>query len=356
MKKYLKLLGLLLVLSLFIMGQAGCPGCGGFGKISGVVHGSIPNTLICKATVTATGGGRTYSTLTDETGRYELGVPAGTYTVTASKETFNNATSSVTVNTGETKTQDFNLTTGSGGTITGLPDISYSYLWAETCPSEIDIRSLKFNPSKGKKLEFNPNSLPIASRNSGDYRSYTLLQINIAPSDDTGIKGIRFYRSDNPNGPFILVDFSLLMSYGGIGIDTDVTSGTTRYYTFSFFGDSGESALQQLKSIEIPEPCILSSPSNEATVEPTPTFSWNTVPNADEYYIEVREKTDSGWNYIWGTSTTNTSITYGGNALESGKTYVWDVTAFKATTEETYTSGFASSSYPRKFSVSTSPQ
>jgi hypothetical protein len=139
-------------------------------------------------------------------------------------------------------------------------------------------------------------------------------------------------------------------------MDTDVTPGTTRYYTFSFFGDSGESALQQLKSIEIPEPCILSSPSNEATVETTPTFSWNTVPNADRYFIEVREKTDSGWNYIWGTSTTNTSITYGGNALESGKTYVWDVTASKTTTEETYTSGFASSSYPRKFSVSTSPQ
>ena len=379
MKKYSRLLVLFIVLGLFVMGQAGCPGCGDgiesvvFGKISGVVYGSISNTLIYKATVTATGSGRTYSTLTDESGRYELGVPFGTYTVTVSKETFNDASTSVTVNLGETKTQNFNLTTGSGHTI-AEPSFGM-WVAAYTIPSEVDVRSLKFNPNKDRKLEFNPNSLPILTRDSTGYRSFIRLEVQISPSStdisNIGVKGVRFYKSDNPSGPFTLIDSILLNSYGDwfyaetLDLDPSITPGvSSKYYTYSSWNDNGESPLQGTIRTKPLEPCILSSPPNGATVGPTPIFSWNPVPGADSYYIRILKKTEwEWWEWVWenwNIDASTTSITYGTGGdpspapiLESGKTYGWIVEADKWYSD---LGGQAESiSYLREFSVSTSP-
>ena len=72
MKKYLKLLGLLLVLSLFLMGQSGCTGCGtssggGGGSSTGTLMGQVvdyySNQPVERATVSIQGLG--LSTQTD---------------------------------------------------------------------------------------------------------------------------------------------------------------------------------------------------------------------------------------------------------------------------------------------------
>jgi protocatechuate 3,4-dioxygenase beta subunit len=336
------------------------------GRISGIVYGSIPNTLIYKATVKATGNGRTYSALTSEDGRYELRVPTGTYTVTVSKETFNDATISVTVNSGETKTQDFHLTTGSGGTISNPPDVLSWSVIAYTIPSEIDIRSLKVNPSRNGKLEFEPKSLPLLTKNSGDYKSFIGLQVNINISDNTGVKGVRFYKSDSPNGPFTLVDNPIGPYLIGFAFDSDpsITPGVpSKYYTFSFWGDSGESSMQKEPVRTIPlQPCILSSPSNGATVGPIPTFSWNAVPGADRYSIQVWRNYSDWWMRMWHKENINasqTSITYGDGgypspapSLESGWTYGWAVGAWKVYPSSDCIISAVSSSYLREFSVS----
>jgi len=336
------------------------------GKISGIVYGSIPNTLIYKATVKATGNGRTYSALTSEDGRYELRVPTGTYTVTVSKETFNDATISVTVNSGETKTQDFHLTTGSGGTISNPPDVLSWSVIAYTTPSEIDIRSLKIKPSRNGKLEFEPKSLPLLTKNSGDYKSFIALQVNINISDNTGVKGVRFYKSDSPNGPFTLVDNPIEPYPTGFAFDSDpsITPGVpSKYYTFSFWGDSGESSMQKEPVRTIPlQPCILSSPTNGATVGPTPTFSWNAVPDADRYSIQVWRNYSDWWMRMWHKENINasqTSITYGDGgdpspapSLESGWTYGWAVGAWKDYPSSDCIISAVSSSYLREFSVS----
>ena len=335
------------------------------GRISGVVYGSIPNTVIYKATVTATGEEGTYSTLTDESGRYELDVLAGTYTVTVTKETFNDANINVTVGVDETKTQDFHLTTGSGGTISNPPNVLSWWVTAYTTPSEMDIRSLKIKPSRNGKLEFEPKSLPLLMKNSGDYKSLIVLQVNINISDNTGVKGVRFYKSDSPNGPFTLVDNPIGPYLIGFAFDSDpsITPGVpSKYYTFSFWGDSGESSMQKEPVRTIPlQPCILSSPSNGATVGPTPIFSWNAVPDADRYSINVFETANSSWgNSIWSSWNINasqTSITYGDGGypspaptLVSGKTYGWVVYAYRHYTD--LGGDAVSTSYLREFSVS----
>jgi len=341
------------------------------GRISGVVYGSIPNTVIYKATVTATGEEGTYSTLTDESGRYELDVLAGTYTVTVTKETFNDANINVTVGVDETKTQDFHLTTGSGGTISNPPNVLSWWVTAYTTPSEMDIRSLKIKPSRNGKLEFEPKSLPLLMKNSGDYKSLIVLQVNINISDNTGVKGVRFYKSDSPNGPFTLIDNIIFFSFPlepystGLAFDSDlsITPGVpSKYYTFSFWGDSGESSMQKEPVRTIPlQPCILSSPSNGATVGPTPIFSWNAVPDADRYSINVFETANSSWgNSIWSSWNINasqTSITYGDGGypspaptLVSGKTYGWVVYAYRHYTD--LGGDAVSTSYLREFSVS----
>jgi len=336
------------------------------GRISGIVYGSIPNTLIYKATVKATGNGRTYRALTSEDGRYELRVPTGTYTVTVSKETFNDATSSVTVNADETKTQDFHLTTGSGGTISNPPNVLSWWVTAYTTPSEIDIRSLKIKPSRNGKLEFEPKSLPLLTKNSGDYKSFIALQVNINISDNTGVKGVRFYKSDSPNGPFTLVDNPLEPYLIGFAFDSDpsITPGVpSKYYTFSFWGDSGESSMQKEPVRTIPlQPCILSSPTNGATVGPIPTFSWNAVPGADRYSIQVWRNYSDWWMRMWYKENINasqTSITYGDGgdpspapSLESGWTYGWAVGAWKDYPSSDCIISAVSSSYLREFSVS----
>jgi hypothetical protein len=89
------------------------------GSISGHVTDSSTGSAIAGASVSFSGG----SALTDSNGAYAFtGVPAGTYSLTASHSGYANATSSVTVSAGVAATLNFQLTptvsTGPG-TITG---------------------------------------------------------------------------------------------------------------------------------------------------------------------------------------------------------------------------------------------
>jgi len=111
MKKYLKFLGLFLVLSLSIMGQAGCPGCGG-GSNTAAIVGQVVNALnnqpIEGATVSVQGTG--LSARTDSQGQYQIkNVPTGQKTVIASKADYNSQSKTVNVVAGQTIILNFQL-------------------------------------------------------------------------------------------------------------------------------------------------------------------------------------------------------------------------------------------------------
>jgi len=216
--------------------------------------------------------------------------------------------------------------------------------------------------------------LPLLTRDPTGYRSFIWLEVSISPSStdisNIGVKGVRFYKSDNPSGPFTLIDSILLNSYGDwfyaetFDLDPSITPGViSKYYTYSSWNDNGESPLQGTIRTKPLEPCILSSPPNGATVGPTPTFSWNPVPGADSYYIRILKRTEWGYDWVWENweiDASTTSITYGTGGdpspaptLISGETYGWIVRADKWYSD---LGGQAESiSYLREFSVSTSP-
>jgi phosphatidylinositol-3-phosphatase len=81
----------------------------GPGTITGTVRFAQNNSALSGATITYSGG----SALSDAAGRYTLSnVPAGTYSVSASKSGFFVQTQQVTVATSTASTADFNLATG----------------------------------------------------------------------------------------------------------------------------------------------------------------------------------------------------------------------------------------------------
>jgi len=114
MKRFLKVVGLFLVLSLFIMGLSGCEGCnppggpgGNTGKIAGIVKDSSNNPI---SNVTVSVYGTTFQATTNSNGQYQiLDLPPGTVKVIAYKEGYTTQDKTVTVVAGQTTQADFQL-------------------------------------------------------------------------------------------------------------------------------------------------------------------------------------------------------------------------------------------------------
>ena len=118
MKKYLRLLALLVILGLFVMGQSGCTGCGinsGWGSNTATIMGQVvdaySNQPVWGATVSVFGTG--LSTKTDLQGQYQItNVPAGKFTVIVSKMGYHSLTQDVVLVAGSTNTRLFNFLRG----------------------------------------------------------------------------------------------------------------------------------------------------------------------------------------------------------------------------------------------------
>ena len=258
--------------------------------LEGTVYGSVSNTLIYGATVTAISGTEIYTTATDFNGEYKLHLPVGTYTVTAEKETYNIATSAnVQINAGETKTADLTLTTGTAGT----PYLTFDhYVDARTVPGQSETRT------GGELSEFYPEriraeDLPKASPTG--YTIYAYLRAYVDHTNNTGIKGFRFYSSTDQFGPYTLLASVPIQMWAEsvysrfYDYDPDLTPGIpSKYYAFSAWTDEGESSINIEGRVTPLDKLILVSPSNGATgVGATPTFTWQPVANAHEYNIQV---------------------------------------------------------------------
>lgn len=371
--KYFKILALLVVLSLIGLGAnggCGCPGpvSGGLGKITGYVASSVlVTTRIPGATVTAIGGGKTYTTVTDDQGNYTLIVPAGTYNVSASKETFNTDTESgVSVGADETKTVNFSLTTGSGETT----EISVSGILISTIthPSQFDIRNVRLDKDIKSSIKNLLDSYPIDIRVvGGDYKSTLILIAAFAPSPPIGTQGSRIYVGTSPNGPFVLKTL-------GPGVITSMPESTafnsvgtlapnTTYYIYpSLYGTWGENIPEEYMEVSTPDELVLLAPDNNWVIftGDEVTFEWTPLGEEGwEYYGEIR--TEEG-GYIGYFDTYDTSYTTTVPPEAQPGNYLWRVIGSRALGEEPvglsrqdmdiqYTQ--ISISYPRRFTIET---
>ncbi|MCX7795548.1 MAG: carboxypeptidase-like regulatory domain-containing protein [bacterium] len=333
--RYFKILALFVTLTIIGLGAnggCGCPGpvSLGLGKITGYVASSVlVTTRIPGATITAVGGGKTYTTVTDEQGNYTLLVPAGTYNVSASKDTFNTKTESgVSVTADGTKTVNFSLTTGIGET----PEISISdiAIITITYPNQFDIRGLSLD----KNLKLDIKSLlklypPTIKTDGSDYKSAFIIEASFAPSPPLGAKGSRIYVGTSSNGPFILkslgpgVITSMPVSTAFNSVDTLVPN-TTYYIYPSLYGTWGESIAEEYMEVSTPEKLELINPGNNSVVFPGDqvTFEWTSLGEGWDYNGEIRKETG---DYVGSFSTNDSSYTaFVPQEAEVGN-YIWRI-------------------------------
>lgn len=378
MKKFFKILGLLSLLAIIALGAnggCGCPGPGtgtpgpgpgtgtpGLGKITGYVSSSVSETTrIPGATITVTGGGKTYTTITDGMGSYTISVPAGTYTVSASKETFNTKTQdNVTVTADGTTTLNFALTTGSGGTIQD-PGVGELILWVSTNPSQFDIRSIVGRVTSKSDIKDLIKSLPVLRDTGGDYKNALSLFAEFTSTPPSGTQGTRLYIGTSSNGPFILMTSGGTITFfplpnvamNGVG---NFQPDTTYYLYPSLYGTWGETVLS-------PEPIEFKIPKKLGLIQPDNNY---TIPSNTTIHFEW-DNLGEGWEYsiIFGDVEGITTVFAVGGILNSyydiypiqmgvGE-YLWRVMGEYYTSssqgEITIEKWYSSYSYPRKIIV-----
>lgn len=337
--KYLRIVILLLLVAYIGLGaNGGCNCSGALGKITGTVSSAVSeNTRIPGATITATGGGKTYTTSTDDTGKYVVFVPAGTYSVTCSKPTFIDKTQeNISVSSDAEKVMNFSLPTGIGETtdpgVRGIEIISLTH------PKGFDVRNIRNSKLDiDKMLKNNP---PAARNTSGDYKTFlgVISMFNTTPPG--GTQGIRFYIGTSQNGPFILRSTGSDTSFFDLpSVSTNMLSNsvdglepnTTYYLLPSLYGTWGETVpAEGPYVIATPPELLLTEPVNNYTIPlgaTELTFSWSDLGEGYEYYGDVYAEDGSS---VYGFSSPTNSYTLLLDSInpEPGN-YLWRVVGVK---------------------------
>lgn len=304
MKRFLKLLGLLSLIAIIALGAnggCGCPGpisVSGLGKITGYVSSAVlETTRIPGATITVTGGGKTYTTYTDGTGSYTIFVPAGTYTVSASKETFNTKTeSNVSVTADGTTTLNFDLTTGSGGIIED-PGVEAILSIIFTRPSTFDIRDIVGRITSKSDIRNLIKSLPVTRDTDGDYKTALIFLAGFSSTPPSGTQGSRLYVGTSQNGPFILMTMDggifTSMPQSMVTNSVDGLQPDTTYYVYpSLYGTWGETTPEEPFEFTTPAKLGLIQPDNNYTLQlpiyDQVHFEWDNLGQDWYYDFEIR--------------------------------------------------------------------
>lgn len=181
-------------------------------------------------------------------------------------------------------------------------------------------------------------SAALRERRSRTAPDGSLIEVDLSWTGrgDSDLIGYYIGRSEQQGFGFALLD-ELLAPYAGFWIDYDMrfTPGHNYYYRVT--------AVTSRERI--------SSPSNTATAHPleqlvavgpagtigaaTPTFSWESLPEAFLYGVQVfRGFPDRLADPLWESDSLfspHTSVAYSGPALQSGHTYYWVVAAGNST-------------------------
>ncbi|MFN3282652.1 MAG: carboxypeptidase-like regulatory domain-containing protein, partial [Pseudothermotoga sp.] len=323
------------------------------GTLTGVVKGGLQNTIIYGAEIIAQGGGKTYKTYTDKEGKYTLHLPAGTYNVTASMETFNGAATSVTISATETQTRDFILTTGTGET---PPQITADSISVQlfTGPAVFDVRSIDTRTFTQSLTSLSKN--PADKQSTPDYWSSVVFGASLS-SATWGSKGTRLYISQEQEGPYFLC--------GSAGIGPEqilrfypLVPDETYYFRLSVFGTWGEVELtNEPVQIKTPKPLVLLTPENDEQIgQETIEFTWEHIWESFEgEYFYLFLLFDENLQSVHSDQTQDATYTYWSLNLPYGKDYYWLV--YTHANEEIEEDGKSISkehisiSYPRRFTI-----
>lgn len=380
MREFFKILALLSLIAVIALGANGgceCPGLGlgipgsgsgsntsDLGEITGYVSSSaLENSRIPGATITVTGGGKTYTTVTDGVGNYTIFVPPGTYTVSASKETFNTETEDdVTVTADGTTTLNFALTTGSGETVD--PNVEGVGLLVITRPSQVDVRSIVERITSKSDIKDLIKSLPVVKDTEGDYKTLLVMLAGFTSTPPVGTQGTRVYIRTSSSGPFIL-----LSEDGGIVTSMPPALATnsvdnlqpdTTYYLYpSLYGTWGEVVPEECIPFKTPKELGLIQPENNYTVQLPVTepihVEWDSLDNQEEdweYDIDVTDMEGTTTFGIYGITDSYYDLTPEEIGEPEPGEYLWRVTGdYSESTslgEIPVDIGYLSVSYPRR--------
>lgn len=355
----------LLILAVICLAVSGCSGTPppneeSLATITGTVRGSLANTLIYHAKITADGGGKTYTAYTNLDGVYTLNLPAGSYDLTVAMNSFNDAATSVTASAGETTTRDFALVTGSGDTIFFPDDENwYRAVVARTMPDRVETRSLDIileadqyrTSSVQPSIALEPPAFQARSIEEG-YKCYIYSYCGIYTANQiSAYRGMRVYRSFSYSGPFTLIAAVPFEHAGSIyftnyydGVPSYEPDVDSQYYLITLWSDDGETPpTTPRRGTFLPALHLLEPANGQTDVSLTPTLSWSGVGTDIEYCVNLYKK-DGQWvsaDQIW-----IGQDSYTVSPLEPGTEYLWCVEAFGP-------SGDNSISYARTFTTAT---
>lgn len=323
------------------------------GTIQGTVMGTIDNSRIPDVRITVSGSGGTFVTSSLPDGRYSVAVPAGSYTLTATRQSFNVASYQVAVAGGLTTFRDVTLTTGQNSLFVN-PQYQYG-LGVFTVPNAVDTRSLTrlFPGSKGTRSAVGQKT---ALERSAPFGYKFILVLQAETERNSYVNGMRVYYSSNVDGPYVLIGETPIIPTGTVGSVyftqemPGLVAGQPGYYQISFWGEGGESSQTISKTIIPFDECILNTPGDgETNVSVAPVLSWAPVYGAVDYYVVV-EKWDSlagSWKYQ-DDITVDASQTSLTALLDYDTKYRWYVIAEDAAG---YTDTVNSVSYMREFTT-----
>jgi subtilisin-like proprotein convertase family protein len=146
----------------------------------------------------------------------------------------------------------------------------------------------------------------------------------------------------------VTVNYSAATAAVGATVQATISSTATTAsgtYTVSFSGTSGTESQTQDYTFQIlpaaTTAAVPVSPSAAARVSPRPRFSWNAVPNAATYEVQIASDANFATVLLSQTGIATTSFTASSLNLTAGSTYYWRVRGVSSCGPAPYSAGSA---------------
>lgn len=160
-----------------------------------------------------------------------------------------------------------------------------------------------------------------------------IMRLSWIPEDDSDLDGYAVYRSDTE---VFEADSSTRIGFTNETFFDDAEAlelGTVYYYRIRAIDNGGltSEATDAVWQVHLAVPVLL-SPSQLASVPQIPEFTWEPVPHAAEYELQVLETPDDVYAVVIHVDAPeeplNLRVQYFGPTLQKGRVYYWRVVTF----------------------------
>lgn len=285
-------------------------------------------------------------TSTDYTGRFNFtGLPSGFWVFTAAYPDLTMITKGISpqiyVAAGATAQADFELPASTAGRPSAPLQLSAVAFTMPASSSRAPegyegIRDRLLKKTRAGKMG---STATRATRRTRTAPSGSLIEADlswIAPNS-ADVIGFMIGRSTQSSSTGFMLLEDLLNPHAGLWVDYDqqLAPGRSFYYRVTAVNSQGlNSDPSNVAEAKPLDQITVVSPSNTAT-STTPTFTWNALPSAFIYVVQVFDSFPERYQQpVWESDILyngQTSVAYGGTALQHGKTYYWVVTGGNST-------------------------